>query len=299
MDGKNNEKRGIFVVPADAAEILFGTDVDHLKKAAEKADEGHLKMLLRLPPVNLRGSASVREEIVGTENVLGFIEGTDKKDEVVIISGHYDHVGVRDGAIYNGSDDNGSGTVAVMELAQAFSIAKQNGHGPRRSLLFLAVSGEEKGLLGSEYYVENPVVPLKQTVANLNLDMVGRVDQEHVDNPDYVYIIGSDKLSRELHQISERANALYTQLELDYKYNEDGDPNRYYYRSDQYNFVKKDIPAIFYFNGTHEDYHKPTDTVDLIDFERLEKRTRLVFHTAWILANRDERIVLDKSITAN
>ena len=238
-------------------------------------------------------------EIVDTENVMGFIEGTDRKDEMVIISAHYDHVGVQDGKIYYGSDDNGSGTVAVMELAQAFSIAREHGHGPRRSMLFLAVTGEERGLLGSKHYVKNPVRPLNQAVANLNLDMVGRVDKAHTDNPDYVYVIGSDKLSSELHQINEQANATYTQLELDYKYNADDDPNRYYYRSDHYSFAKHNIPAIFYFNGPHKDYHKPTDTIDLIDFERLEKRTRLVFHTAWILANREARIVVDTAVSTD
>ena len=123
--------------------------------------------------------------------------------------------------------------------------------------------------------------------------MIGRVDDRHQDNRQYVYLIGSDRLSKELHQLSEEANEQSVKLELDYKYNAKDDPNRFYFRSDHYNFAKNDIPVIFYFNGTHEDYHQPTDTVDKINFDLLEKRTRLIFHTAWKVANRDERPALD------
>jgi Zn-dependent M28 family amino/carboxypeptidase len=226
------------------------------------------------------------------ENVLGYIEGTDPalKDQLVVITAHYDHLGKRGNAVYNGADDNGSGTSAVLEVTQAFVEARKQGFGPRRSVLVMLVSGEEKGLLGSQYYVENPVFPLENTVVNVNVDMVGRVDEAHQGNPEYIYVIGSDRLSTELHQINETANATYTQLELDYTYNADDDPNRYYYRSDHYNFAEKGIPAIFYFSGTHEDYHQPSDTVDKIDFEKMEKIGRLVFYTSWELANRDKRI---------
>ena len=160
----------------------------------------------------------------------------------------------------------------------------------------MPVAGEEKGLLGSKYYTENPVYPLENTVADLNIDMIGRLDEKHADNPNYVYLIGSDKLSNELHRISEEANSTYTNLELDYTYNDPNDPNRFYYRSDHYNFAKKNIPIIFYFNGTHEDYHKATDTVDKIDFEKMEKITRLVFYTCWELVNREERIQLNEEL---
>jgi hypothetical protein len=232
-------------------------------------------------------------ERISSENVLGFVEGTDLKDEIIVITAHYDHLGTDGTKVFNGADDDGSGTVSVMELAEAFAKAKADGNGPRRSMLFMTVSGEEKGLFGSQYYVENPVFPLKNTVANLNIDMVGRVDKKHKDNPEFVYLIGSDKLSTELHKISENANSTYTKLELDYTYNHPNDPNRFYYRSDHYNFAKNNIPVIFYFNGTHEDYHKETDTVDKINFEVMEKRARLVFFTAWDLANRSERIKVD------
>lgn len=228
-----------------------------------------------------------------SENVLAFIKGSEKPDEIIVISAHYDHVGINDGEIYNGADDDGSGTVAVLEIAQAFKMAKDNGNCPKRSILFLNLTGEEIGLMGAKYYVENPIFPLKNTVANLNIDMIGRVDEKYSDNPNYVYVIGADKLSTELHQISENANATFTNLELDYTYNDDNDPNRFYYRSDHYQFAKNNIPVIFYFNGVHEDYHKPTDTPDKINYELLAKRAQLVFYTAWELANRSERIKVD------
>ena len=191
------------------------------------------------------------------------------------------------------ADDDGSGTVALLELAEAFSAAKKEGKGPRRSVLIMPVAGEEKGLLGSQYYSKNPVYPIENTVADLNIDMIGRIDEKHEGNPDYIYIIGSNMLSTELHQINEQANTAFTKLELDYTFNKKDDPNQYYYRSDHYNFAKNNIPVIFYFNGVHADYHKATDTVDKINFQKMEKITRLVFYTAWELANREERIVVD------
>jgi hypothetical protein len=239
--------------------------------------------------------------LLPTENVLGFIEGTDKKEEVIVITAHYDHVGVDNNLagdkIFNGANDDGSGTVAVIEMAEAFAQATKEGKGPRRSLLFMTVTGEEKGLLGSEYYAENPVFPLANTVANINIDMIGRMDftYEKTKDSNYIYVIGSDKLSSELHQINEDANASHIQLKLDYTYNDENDPNRFYYRSDHYNFAKHRIPIIFYFNGVHADYHKPSDEVDKILFDSAEKVTRLAFHTAWQLANRDERIKVDSN----
>ncbi len=228
------------------------------------------------------------------ENVLGYIEGADLKEELIIITAHYDHLGKHDSLVFNGADDDGSGTAATLEIAEAFMLAKKAGKGPRRSVLIMPVSGEEKGLLGSKYYTENPIYPLKNTIANLNIDMIGRLDDWH-DTANYVYLIGADRLSQELHDISEQVNKKYIRLNLDYKFNEEDDPNRYYYRSDHYNFAKNNIPVIFYFNGVHEDYHKATDTVEKIDFKKTETITRLVFLTAWELANREERIVLDKA----
>ncbi len=225
-----------------------------------------------------------------SNNVLGFIEGSDKKDEVVVVSAHLDHLGKRGDDIYNGADDNGSGTSAVLEIAEAFALAKEGGHGPRRSVLVLNVTGEEKGLLGSAYYAENPIFPLEKTMVNVNVDMIGRTDEKYNDIPNYIYVIGSDRISTDLHDINNNANNLYSQLILDYTYNSEDDPNRYYYRSDHYNFAEKGIPAIFYFSGVHEDYHRTTDTVDKIMFEKMEKVARLIFHTAWDLANRYETL---------
>ncbi len=234
-----------------------------------------------------------RGKLKDSENVVAFIKGTEKPDEIVVISAHLDHEGVKNGEIYNGADDDGSGTVAMLEIAEAFKKAADAGKGPKRSMLFLHVTGEEKGLLGSKYYSENPLFPLANTVTDLNIDMIGRVDADHKGNPNYVYLIGSDKLSTDLHNISEAVNKKYTNIDLDYKYNAEDEPNRFYYRSDHYNFAKHGIPIIFYFNGTHADYHRPSDTPDKINYEMLEKRTRLVFHTAWEVANREARIVVD------
>lgn len=239
-------------------------------------------------------NSDILVEDVMAENVLGFLPGTEKPEEVLVITAHYDHLGIdKDGQINNGADDDGSGTSSVMEIAQAFSIAASKGYKPKRSILFMTVSGEEKGLLGSEYYANHPIFPINKTVTNLNVDMVGRVDPKHESQPEYIYVIGADKLSRELHEISEKANKTYLNLELDYTYNADDDPNRYYYRSDHYNFAEKGIPVIFYFNGSHADYHKPSDTIEKINFEVMEKRARLVFFTAWELANRKNRVKLD------
>lgn len=237
-----------------------------------------------------------QESTVQSENVLAFIEGGDLKEELVVVTAHYDHIGVKDGEVFNGADDDGSGTVALLELAQAFAMAKADGHGPRRSVLLMPVSGEEKGLLGSRYYSEHPVFPLENTVADLNIDMIGRFDSAHAEAEPYVYIIGSDRLSSELHAINQRANEMYVGLRLDETFNARSDPNRFYFRSDHYNFARKGVPVIFYFSGVHEDYHQPGDEVDKIRFDLLQKRTLLVFHTAWMLAGRDTRPVVDGRI---
>ncbi len=234
--------------------------------------------------------------IKASENVLAFIQGSEKPDEVLVISSHLDHIGVnKDGEVYNGADDDGSGTVALIEMAEAFKQAVDDGYGPKRSILFLHVTGEEKGLYGSRYYTENPVYPLENTIANLNIDMIGRNDKDHKQDNNYVYLIGSDKLSTELHNVSAAINKKYLDMNLDYRYNDENDPNRFYYRSDHYNFAKNNVPVIFYFNGVHEDYHKITDTPDKINYPLLTKRTHLIFATAWELANRAERPVVDKT----
>lgn len=232
---------------------------------------------------------------IGSENVAAMIKGSEKPDEYLVISSHLDHIGITgDGEINNGADDDGSGTVALLEIAEAFKKAADAGVGPKRSILFLHVTGEEKGLLGSQYYTDiDPIVPLANTVANLNIDMIGRIDPEREGDRNYIYLIGSDKLSLELHNLSEEVNKKFMNIELDYTYNDENDPNRFYYRSDHYNFAKNNIPIIFYFNGTHADYHKPSDTPDKINYDLLENRSRLVFYTAWEIANRAQKLKVD------
>jgi len=224
-------------------------------------------------------------------NVIGVVEGSDLKNEYIVISAHLDHLGVHQGKIYFGADDDGSGTAALIEIAEAFTIAKRAGHGPRRSILFCSFSGEEKGLLGSEYYVKNPRVPLENTVLDLNIDMIGRIDSVHeiLNKPDYIYPIGTNRTSSDIRPLLERCNNIYSHLELDYKYDEPGEKNRYFFRSDHYNFAKNNIPVIFFFTGVHRDYHKSTDTIDKINFEKMQKITRLIFHVAWQAANMNNR----------
>jgi len=254
------------------------------------------KKKARIVPLNCTVKATSGAKRITAENVLAYIEGSDKKDEVVVITAHYDHIGVENGVVYNGADDDGTGTVALIEIAEAFAKAKAEGHGPRRSVLVMPVSGEEKGLLGSRYYSDHPIFPLENTVADLNIDMIGRTDSAHATSPPYVYIIGSDRLSTELHMANEQANASYAKLDLDYQYNAESDPNRFYYRSDHYNFARKGVPSIFYFSGVHDDYHQPGDDVEKIQFNLLHQRTLLVFHTAWILAGRETRPVVDRPL---
>ena len=233
---------------------------------------------------------------INASNVLGIIEGTDKKDEFVFLTGHYDHIGKHDGKIYYGADDDGSGTCAVIEMAEAFAKAKAAGKGPRRTMVFMTVSGEEKGLWGSEYYSDHPVFPLEKTSADLNTDMVGRIDTERIkdDTLNYVYVIGHDKLSSELQLINEGVNNQYTHLVLDYKYDDPNDQNRIYYRSDHYNFARKGVPILFFYDGMLKaDYHQPTDTVEKINWDLYEKRVRMIFHTAWEIANRDDILKRD------
>ena len=277
-----------FYISSDIAKQLLGKQYKKLTDAAQKGKAKSKKISTNL---SLQVKKDAKE--LNVANILGYIEGTDLKDEVIILTAHYDHLGFEHNEVYYGADDDGSGTVALLEMAQAFAQAKAEGNGPRRSILIMPVAGEEKGLLGSRYYTDiAPVFPLKNTVADLNTDMIGRIDDQH-ENGDYVYIIGDDKLSSELRRINEAMNLRYSQIDLDYRYNDENDPNRFYYRSDHYNFAKNDIPVIFYFNGTHPDYHKPSDTVDKIDFGAMEKRARLIFHTAWELANREDRIPVD------
>jgi len=273
-------------------ESLFG-NIDKLKASAAKKNG-----LKKLKSAKATITTEIKEELVKTENIMGLLEGTDKKEEVVVITAHYDHVGMMGTTgdnIYNGADDDGSGTVTVLQLATAFAKAKKDGHGPRRSILFMTVTGEELGLYGSQYYTDkDPVVPLANTVVDLNIDMVGRWDPEHAGKAPYVYVIGADKLSSELQEINVKNNDKYTKLEFDYTYNDEHHPTNLYQRSDHWNFAKHRVPIVFYFDGIHEDYHQVTDEVGKIDFDIMSKRGQSVFYTAWEIANRDNRLRVDK-----
>jgi Zn-dependent M28 family amino/carboxypeptidase len=266
--------------------------INHYKSNAISFPKGATDFYQKIPAAFL--NAKRNENLPDSENIWAYIEGSEKPDEIIVISAHYDHVGIKDGEIYNGADDDGSGTVALLEIAQAFEIAKKEGHGPKRSILFLHMTGEEHGLLGSSYYSEHPLFPIAKTITDINIDMIGRHDEFHNESSNYVYLIGSDYLSTDLFNICEAANKNYVNLSLDYKFNDRADPNRFYYRSDHYNFAKNGIPSVFLFSGVHADYHKPTDEVDKIEFEALKKRTQLAFSIAWELANRDNRPVVDK-----
>lgn len=283
-----------YISPTTAQQIWGKKQKDILKSRDNSKNKGKVKS------VKIDRNFAIRMDkyinVLEGENVLGYIEGTDLKDELIVVSAHYDHIGMKNKDVYNGADDNASGTSTVLEIAKTLMEAKKNGEGPRRSVLCLLVTGEEKGLLGSEYYSENPVFPLENHVANVNIDMIGRTDTKYQDNPEYIYVIGSDRLSTDLHKINEDVNQKYSQITLDYTYNDENDPNRYYYRSDHYNFAKKGIPAIFFFSGVHEDYHMISDTADKIMFDKVQKVGRHIFQTTWELANRDKRIIVDGEV---
>ncbi|HLT81180.1 MAG TPA: M28 family peptidase [Cyclobacteriaceae bacterium] len=283
---------GSFVVAPSVVSTLMGVAPDKLKAVA--SEDPAKKPLTRIRPTTVTYRTEMKVVTIPTENVLGLLEGTDLADEVVVITAHYDHIGISKGvrgdSINNGADDDASGTAAVMQLAQAFADAKRDGRGPRRSILFMAFTGEEKGLLGSAYYSANPVFPMEKTVLNLNMDMIGRRDADHKDSPPYVYIIGTGDKESELNRFSETINNKYCDLIFDYTYNDRDHPTRLFYRSDHWNFAKHGVPIIFYFDGLHEDYHKPSDEVDKIEFDLLTKRAQCVFYTAWEAANRDKRL---------
>ncbi|TKK71808.1 M28 family peptidase [Ilyomonas limi] len=231
---------------------------------------------------------------LNSSNVIGVLPGTDKKNQYVFVTAHYDHLGKKGNTIWYGADDDGSGTTSVLQIATAFAKAAKDGHPPRRTMVFMTVSGEEKGLWGSDYYTDHPLFSLDSTSVDLNIDMVGRIDPGYKgDSLNYVYTIGEDKLSSDLLPISDSINKRYNNMELDRRFNDPKDPNRFYYRSDHFNFAKHGVPVIFYFNGVHADYHQPSDTVDKINFNLMAKRGKLIFYTAWAMANRDNMMKRD------
>ncbi len=303
---EENLKKNLYVLASDDMEGRFtGTFgskragvfiVDHYKALGIKHPSGISDYYQKVPAEYMNAGRFSSVKFNDSDNILAFIPGKEKPDEVIIISAHYDHIGKKNNEIYNGADDDGSGTVAVMEMAKVFQKAVKEGKGPKRSILFLHVTAEEIGLFGSRYYAKNPVIPIKNSVVDINIDMIGRRDDlsDHKKNPNYVYVVGADRLSSELKSINEEANKKYIGLNLDYKYDDRNDPENIYKRSDHYSFAEKGIPAIFFFNGIHEDYHKESDEAHKIEYDLLTKRTKLAFVLAWELANREQRIKVDR-----
>lgn len=280
-----------FTISPEVAAKIMGEDGNNFM---EKLKAGSLPGKTYSALVDMEMTKQTRT--ASAPNIIGVLEGTDLKDEYLYVTAHFDHLGKRDTVIYYGADDDGSGTTGVIEIAEAFAKAKQMGKGPRRTLVFMAVSGEEKGLWGSGYYTNHPLFPLEKTTADLNIDMIGRSDasRKQGDSLNYIYVVGDDKISSDLKPISEAANSRYTKMELDYKYNDPKDPNRIYFRSDHYNFAEKGVPIIFYYDGMlGADYHRPTDTPDKINYTLMAKRAQLIFHTAWEMANRNEMLKRD------
>lgn len=286
----------VYVISSDLANQMLESAGRTVEELRQEINEKTAPTVFALEGVTLRSEAQMHTREATTENVLAMIEGTDPqlKDEVVVITSHLDHLGTTTGegdTVYNGADDDGTGTVAMLEIAEAFQQAKRDGHGPRRSVLFLHVSGEEKGLLGSQYYAdEEPVVPLEKTVADLNIDMIGRGDPAHASGQDFVYLIGGSLISEDLGQTLVQVNdATGLGLTLDDRYNSTDDPNRFYARSDHYHFGKHNVPFNFFFTGTHEDYHQVGDEAEKIHYDSFAKVARLIFGSAWQLANQDGR----------
>lgn len=288
-DFRKDSLPNTFVISDSAAHFLFGTAMDSVRKTVKAglpvATSYRTLLTLELEKVT---------EHLQSSNVIGMLEGSDKKDEAVIITAHYDHLGKRDTSVYFGADDDGSGTVSVLEMAEAFSKAADAGKRPRRNVIFMTVSGEEKGLWGSEYYSQHPAFPLNKTSADINIDMIGRIEKgRKADSLNYIYVVGDNRVSSDLRPISESMNNKHLKIQFDYRYNDPNDPERIFYRSDHYNFAKNGVPAIFYFSGLHDDYHRPTDTPDKIRYDLLSKRGQMIFYNAWEIANREQLLKRD------
>jgi hypothetical protein len=256
-------------------------------------------------------NTALKTETVYTQNVVGILEGSDPvlKNEYVAVGAHYDHVGMNPFApgedkISNGADDDGSGTVAVMAIAEAMAAGPR----PKRSVLFIWHAGEEKGLWGSEYFADNPTVPIASIITQLNIDMIGRYqnpgDENHPQNkqlpkPGEIFSIGSKMMSTELGELSESVNKSFLNVSFNYKYDDPNDPEQFFYRSDHFNYAKKGIPIIFYMDGSHADYHQVSDSIEKINFEQMEKVTKTIMATGWELANRATRPKVDKPLPAS
>ena len=257
-------------------------------------------------------NVALKNDTVYTQNVVGILEGSDPvlKNEYVAIGAHYDHVGMNPFApgpdkIWNGADDDGSGTVSVLNIAEAFAKGKER---PKRSILFIWHAGEEKGLWGSEYFTDNPTVPITSVITQLNVDMIGRYqnpgDENHPQNkrlpkPNEVFTIGSKMMSTELGEISDSVNKAFLNLNFNQEYDGPTHPDQFFYRSDHFNYARKGVPIIFYMDGDHADYHQASDSIEKINFEQMEKVARTIMATGWTLANGAKRPTVDKPLPAS
>jgi hypothetical protein len=290
------------VSPEMAAELLELDNISELNRIKEDLIENITEFIPHKLPYFLDYNPYDNDTEVVTENVVAYLEGSDPelKDEVVVLTAHYDHIGITwpdetGDYINNGADDDGSGTVALMAIANALQNASRDGINPRRSILFLHVSAEEVGLLGSRYYSDHPIIPIEQTVVNYNADMIGRSTTERAESgdTDYIFIIGGDIISTQLDSLVHEANRKSVEMELDYSYNDLEDRNQFYRRSDHWNFGRLEVPFVFFFTGVHEDYHSPGDTIDKVDFPKLTRTTRLIFASTIEAANHDQRPEVD------
>ncbi len=295
---KTEKSSSVYFLSMQTAARLFDYSDSEWKNIEEQFRQNKIPSNLPYATISI-DTKKEKSNTLNTENIIGFVEGTDLKEELIIISAHYDHLGKEESKqnqqtknhFFAGADDNASGVAALMELSKSFALAKKEGFSPRRSILFLATTAEEVGMLGSSYYADiAPLFPLSNVIANLNIDMIGReyIPKNKYATNDYVSIVGSDWISPVLHQTSEQANDTFTKLNLDYTYNSKLHPEEFFYRSDQYSFAKYDIPVIFYTSPDHKDYHKTSDTAEKIDFQRVEKVTKLIFYTTWQLANQEQ-----------
>lgn len=297
------------VISLDAAKALFEGEKDAESILSSGGTNLPAPFLMNDQKKMMLNVAS-NTETVPTQNVVAVWEGGDPalKSEYVALGSHYDHVGSGcppngEDRICNGADDDGSGTTAMLAMAEALAKAPTR---PKRSILFVWHCGEEKGLWGSRYFVEFPTVPLNAIVAQINMDMIGRAKADGDTNPrnkdltgpNSIYLIGSTMMSTELGEIVNTVNKSYLNLTFDTRYDDPKDPNRFFYRSDHYNYARKGIPIIFFFDGVHEDYHRAGDTADKIDYQKMEKVTRTIYMTTWEIANRAARLKVDKPLPA-
>jgi Zn-dependent M28 family amino/carboxypeptidase len=292
------------------ANALFQGDKQSANAIFESIYSGKVPDSFELnPEKQLSLTIKTKSESLATQNVVGVFEGSDPvlKDEYVAVGAHYDHLGVgapvNGDAIYNGADDDGSGTTALLGMAEALAKAPKR---PKRSVLFVWHAGEEKGLWGSRYFTDYPTIPLEKIVTQINIDMIGRSKKEgdtnvrnaNLSGPNEVYVIGSKMMSTELGELTDTVNKDYLNIAFNYRYDDPTDPNRFFFRSDHYNYAKKGIPIVFFFDGVHEDYHQPGDEVQKIDFQKMEKVTRTVYMLLWEVANRATRPKVDKQLPA-